>query len=264
LRIFDLGLQPATIQNREIQNLESNIKDWLNAGLAFFYPEVCQLCEKERATPQDGFVCSECRGQVRLIRRPFCERCGRPVEGAITNIFECSNCRELELHFSSARSAVLARDTALEAIHRYKYNRAMWFEPFLAGLLIAEAVPALALQSWDAIVPVPLHPTKEREREFNQAARLAARLAKATSIPMNQRLLERVKPTPTQTHLTREERAANVRSAFALRKELNLQGQRFVVVDDVFTTGATTSACARALRKAGAVEVCVWTVARGI
>ena len=105
----------------------------------------------------------------------------------------------MEWHFQSARSAVVARDPVLEVIHRYKYQRALWFEPFLAGLLIRAAGPALAGQNADMIVPVPLHPTKQREREFNQAERLASRLGAATQMPVNKRLLRRVVPTRTQS-----------------------------------------------------------------
>src|SRR5512136_2278467 len=159
-----------------------SVKGWLNAGLGLIYPEVCQLCGGARATPSVGYVCDGCRAKVRFIRAPFCERCGRPYEGDITNEFECANCREMEWHFGSARSAVVARDPVLEAIHRYKYQRALWFEPFLADLLIRAAGPALAEQRPDMIVPVPLHPTKEREREFNQAEHLARRLGAAMQV----------------------------------------------------------------------------------
>lgn len=240
-------------------------KEFLGAALAFVYPEVCQICREERATVADGLVCPTCWRQVRFIRPPFCERCGLPFEGALTAAFECANCREMELHFSSARSAVAAGGLVLEVIHRYKYQRALWFEPFLADLLIREAAPVLRGGSWDWLVPVPLHPAKEREREFNQAERLARRLSKATNIPVHTRLLKRIEATRTQTRLTRSERAANVRRAFALRnRRQKLDGGRIVLLDDVFTTGATTSACARQLREAGAEEVCVWTVARGL
>jgi ComF family protein len=237
---------------------------WANIVLAFFYPEVCQFCGAERATAAGGFVGPRCRGQVRFIQPPFCHRCGLPYEGDLTTPFECANCREMDLHFSSARSAAAARGTVLEAIHRYKYQRALWLEPFLAELLIQQAAPELRREQWDWIVPVPLHSTKQREREFNQAERLAARLGAATNIPLHTRLLERIAPTRTQTLLTRQERAANVRNAFVLRDRRRLRGKRIVLLDDVFTTGATTSACARVLRAAGAVEVCVWTVARGV
>jgi len=242
----------------------NSVQGWLNAGLAWLYPEVCQLCGAARAIPAEGYVCSGCRAKVRFIEPPFCQRCGRPYEGDISTPFECANCREMEWHFQSARSAVVARDPVLEVIHRYKYQRALWFEPFLADLLARAATPSLAGQKGTMIVPVPLHPTKEREREFNQSERLARRLGAATGLPMNKGLLRRILPTRTQTQLTRQERLANVRNAFAMRKGQALNGERIILVDDVFTTGATTSACARVLTAAGAGEVWVWTVARGI
>jgi len=237
---------------------------WMEAALGFIYPAVCQLCNDARATAAEGYVCSACFQRVRFVKPPFCERCGLPFPGEITTAFECTNCRDMDLHFSSARSAVIAKDITLEVIHRYKYSRALWFEPFLAGLLTTAATPELTKATWDAIVPVPLHPTKEREREFNQAQRIAARLSTATGIPLQTGWLRRTEPTRTQTLLTRAERAANVRKAFTTVPGLRLNGERIVVVDDVFTTGATTSACARALKAAGAGDVCVWTVARGI
>jgi ComF family protein len=243
--------------------LAQSIKNFVEAALALCYPEVCQLCGNSRATPAEGFVCTGCRAQVRFIDPPFCERCGTRYEGQITTPFECANCRDLALDFCFARSAVIAREGVLEIIHRYKYHRALCFEPFLADLLLSRAVPALATARWDLIVPVPLHHARLREREFNQAERLACRLGTATSIPVETSLLRRVVPTQTQTLLSRPERLANVRRAFAMRRGKSLDGQRIVLLDDVFTTGATTSACAKVLRAAGAGDVCVWTVARG-
>ena len=201
---------------------------------------------------------------MRFIVPPFCERCGLPQAGEITTKFECQNCRETELHFRAARSAVVANEFMLDLIHRYKYQRELWFEPFLADLLVRAAGPVLAREGCDLIVPVPLHPAKRREREFNQAEHLGKRLSRSTKIPLNTKLLKRVKPTQTQTLLTREQRAANVQRAFALRPSAKLAGGRVVLVDDVFTTGATTSACAKILLAAGADDICVWTVARGV
>ena len=244
--------------------LAAPIASCVEAGLAWFYPQVCQLCEAERATSAEGFVCRRCWTGVRFIKPPFCERCGLPYEGEITGPFECSNCRDLELHFSSARSAVAAKGVTLEIIHRFKYQRALWFEPFLVDLLCRAALPVLSEQKWDLVVPVPLHHAKEREREFNQAERVAIGLAQALQLPVRTELVRRVLPTRTQTQLTKIQRADNVRRAFVAGGGGNLRGERIILVDDVLTTGATTSACARVLQTLGAGEVCVWTVARGL
>ncbi|MEW6157513.1 MAG: ComF family protein [Verrucomicrobiota bacterium] len=248
-------------------SLWSSSKSWVDAGLAFFYPELCQICAEERAAAQEGYVCGQCwsrQGGIRFIQPPFCERCGLPYEGEITTKFECSNCREMQLYFRSARSAVAATGLVLDIIHRYKYNGALWFEPFLADLLIRKAGAALRAESWDMIVPIPLHPVKKREREFNQAERLATCLGRALNWPVRTDLLARVQYTRTQTTLGRTERAANVQNAFAFIAKQKLEGQRIVLLDDVMTTGATSSACAKLLMENGSGPVCVWTVARGL
>jgi ComF family protein len=170
----------------------------------------------------------------------------------------------MELHFQHARAATVAQGPVLEAIHRYKYQRAVWFERFLAGLLNRVAVPELKPGEWDIIVPVPLHPLKRRERAFNQAERLARRLRQATGIPVRGDWLSRHRHTETQTHLSRDKRQENMRGAFAVREGVALPGKRVVLVDDVLTTGATANACAEVLTKRGSGMVCVWTVARGL
>lgn len=241
-------------------------RSWLEGGLGFFYPAVCQVCGVERVSAGAGYVCARCCDRpdgVRRIREPFCERCGLPFTGQMQGPFRCAHCDELELHFGFARAAVAATTLMLDVIHRYKYRREVWFEPFLANLLVQAAAPEVARGGWDCLVPVPLFPVREREREFNQSARLAARLGAATGLPVRRGVVERRRSTHTQTQLSREERAENMRGAFAPAGTRPLKGERVVLVDDVLTTGATTSACARALRAAGAGEVCVWTVARG-
>jgi ComF family protein len=166
--------------------------------------------------------------------------------------------------FEWARSAVTAQDTVLEAIHLYKYKRALCLEPFLASLLVRAAAPRLVWTDWDAMVPVPLFPARQRDREFNQAERLARHLSRATGIPVQSGWVKRIEPTKSQTRLSREERKENMRGAFACRPGADLSGARLLMVDDVFTTGSTTNACATELRRSGATRVCVWTLARGI
>jgi len=253
-----------------MQTVQNNVAAWsllksaLDAALNFVYPPVCQLCGQERAGAREGYVGGQCWRAVRFVTAPYCDRCGLPYDGEVLHPFRCANCAEVEFGFRFARSAVKANAMMLDVIHRYKYHHALWFEPFLTDLLERTAKPALAGQTWDLLVPVPLHPLKMRQRQFNQAERLARCLGRVLGLPVNGRVVRRVQFTETQTKLSRPQRAANVTGAFAPRAGQNLHGQNVILVDDVMTTGATTSACARALRQAGAGDVCVWTVARGI
>ncbi|MEI7731017.1 MAG: ComF family protein [Verrucomicrobiota bacterium] len=239
------------------------LKRPLEAGLGFFYPQVCQLCGLTRATAAEGYVCAGCRAGARPVQPPWCECCGRPYPGAITAAFVCGVCQEEKRYFVSARSAVVFEGPVREALHRYKYQRALWFEPFFAGLLQAGIPAGFDPGAWDCLAPVPLHRVKLAEREFNQAERLGRELCRLTGIRMNTRLLRRLHHTRTQTQLTREERTANVRNAFGLKRGVRLTGERVLLFDDVMTTGATTNECARILLQGGASTVGVWTLARG-
>ncbi len=158
-----------------------------------------------------------------------------------------------------------------ELVHRFKYNRDLSLRDVL-GLMLERVLsdPRLAaedLAAW-TLVPVPLHRLRQREREFNQSWELCRVLAKSTGIAMMD-AMQRVLPTDKQAELSRSQRLKNLRNAFAMKpvpegKDLPLRGKQVLLVDDVFTTGATTDACARVLRRQGKVEkVVVITVARG-
>jgi ComF family protein len=229
----------------------------------FLFPAYCQICERARSNASAGFVCEDCDEKIARIQPPFCDRCGLPSEGEITNTFTCANCRTLALDMEWARAAVIADGNFLNLIHRYKYQGALWFEACLARVIRQSVKSIPDLHAWRWIVPVPLHRVKLREREFNQAERLAHHLSLATGIPVNPGLIWRRKPTPSQTRLSREQRAENMRDAFQPVCGAMLHGDDCLVFDDILTTGATTNAVCRALRSMGAGRVAVWTLARG-
>jgi competence protein ComFC len=234
---------------------------WIDAIAGLFFPNTCQLCFAERATAADGFVGSECRRGVVPISAPFCQRCGLPYDGDVETEFVCANCADVKLHFEAARAAVVASGPVRDAIHRYKYRNAPWFETFLGDLLIQAAAGDPLVDRCDALIPVPLHPVRRRERGFNQAERLAVRLGAAARKPAWTNVIHRVAETHTQTTLTRDDRRANMSGAFQ-PGDRRIDGASVVLIDDILTTGATTNAAALALRKAGAKGVGVWTVAR--
>jgi ComF family protein len=239
--------------------------EWREAFLGFFYGDVCEGCGNQRATAKEGYVCAECRASIKLIEPPFCQCCGAVFPGEITSAFECANCRDLQLAFSYARAVAGAKDVLLDVLHRYKYENALWVQPFLTELFAEVAGPKVKTGKWDMIVPIPLHPRRQKQREFNQAQVLGRALGKATGIGLATKLLRRVIDTRSQTRLSRAERSENVQKAFRfVGTKADVQRKRIVLVDDVLTTGATANACARLLRQNGAEEVCVWTLARGL
>ena len=146
-------------------------------------------------------------------------------------------------------------------IHRFKYNGAEFFQPLMNRWI--RVFSSDFKESPDWIVPIPLHTLKERERGFNQADRLAEAVAEVLGVPMVRDAVQRVKNTETQTHLSRSKRLANMNGAFTLRRNRSLMGT-VMLVDDVMTTGATASACARVLKEAGAGTVNVLTLARAL
>jgi ComF family protein len=177
--------------------------------------------------------------------------------------FTCSNCADRDFHFECAVAPFLSRGVVREFIHRFKYNRHFHLRHQLAAWMRAGFDDdRLMSPKPDALVPVPLHSARRREREFNQAEILAQLLSKIAGLPVEHALI-RVRYTSTQTRLQRHERMENLRGAFELRHTPAVTGKHIILIDDVFTTGSTVEECARVLRRANAASVRVLTVARG-
>jgi len=240
------------------------------AWVDLVYPQLCCVC---RVPVDEGWFCEVCAGALPRVEAPYCKVCGEVYEGALTNEFRCTNCSGRRLEFEFAVAACHAEGAMRELIHQFKYERRLQLRGALASLMlrILEEEPRLAgedLAEW-LLVPVPLHRSREAEREYNQSWELCTRLSGLAGIPAANALV-RTRETEQQAGLSREERLKNLRGAFAVRPprrwqpKISLQGRRILLVDDVFTTGATTSECARVLRREGGAEkVVVITVTRG-
>jgi ComF family protein len=232
----------------------------LEAAVSLLYPPFCTVCgESVRA---GDYVCRKCESKAIRITAPFCEKCSEPFEGSITSTFTCANCAHRTLHFDAAVAAYRGRGIVRHVVHEFKYARQIHLRHLVARWLHdALQDERVRDQNFDVIVPVPLHAARQRERGFNQARLLAEILSTKTSIPAKP-LLERIRYTTTQTALDRAERIENLHNAFRLRKKANVRALRVLLVDDVLTTGATLSECARVLKRAGAASVYAATVAR--
>ena len=223
-------------------------------------PPSCLACYAP--VGESGALCAECWSRVSFIGRPCCARCGLPFAIEAAQDAVCGDCARAPPDYDRARAAFLYEGAGRELILAFKMADRSWVAPRLAAWLHRAAAPLLP--DADLVVPVPLHRWRLLARRFNQAAVLAglmARQADAAAVPD---LLVRTRRTPPQTRLSGSARRRNVRGAFAVRQSRAhlVAGRNVLLVDDVLTTGATVSACARTLRKAGAARVDVATLAR--
>lgn len=230
--------------------------------LDLVWPRSCEACGAP-AGEVARYLCWDCLASLPVINLPFCSRCGDPVDGEITRDYICSFCVDRAPAFDRARSAIRFRGPVREVLHRFKYSHATYLDKDLATLLHACVRAEYGRERFDAVTFVPLHPSKERSRTYNQASLLAGRLAGMMDIPLARGCLKRIRETGTQTHLSMKERARNVAGAFVACCPEWIEGRSFLLVDDVMTTGATVSEISRVLKSAGASRVCVITVARG-
>jgi len=232
----------------------------LGAIASLFYPPVCTICSAN--VPSREYLCEECDAKITRIVPPFCAKCSEPFEGAITGPFTCANCAHRTIYFDAAVSAYRSRGIVRRIILDFKYGRRLYLRHLVARWLFAALDDdRLRQQRFDVIIPVPLHPARERERGFNQAT-LLAELASAQMSLQARPLLERTRYTTTQTAFDRAERMENLHGAFRLRKSADVRKLRVLLIDDVLTTGSTLSECARVLKKAGAISVHAATAAR--
>ncbi|MDB6137082.1 MAG: competence protein ComF [Verrucomicrobiaceae bacterium] len=246
------------------------------ALLDVVYPRTCRMCDKplpERVPlrPLAEWFCQGCEDTFTRLEAPYCSVCAEPYEGMMEGPFRCGNCADRKLAFEFAVAGYHAEGAVRELVHRFKYGRDISLRGALGDLLLAALQdPRLREEDFSAwrLVPVPLHGAREREREFNQSLELCRRLARQTGIAVTD-AMRRQRPTNKQSRLTRAQRLENLKGAFGMKRRFrgagsSLRGLNVLLVDDVFTTGATTDACARVLRREGGVQkVVVIAVARG-
>jgi competence protein ComFC len=236
---------------------------WARRVCDLVFPRSCEHCG---GLVEDGsswsFLCDDCVRRLDWIHPPFCDTCGHPYPG-IEVSRRCEHCEELSPLFSAGRCCILHRAVGGTLVRGLKYGRAEYLLTDLREV-VRRLEHVHAHVEGAVLVPVPLHPVRERERGFNQSARLAEAWSGVLPVIGWEELLRRTGWTGTQTRLAREERRHNVRGAFAPRPGAEVRPDlTYVVVDDVFTTGSTINECCRVLREAGARSLKVLTLAHG-
>jgi len=233
-------------------------------GLAnLIYPKKCLACSNKLTSElKDIIICAPCNKAIKKNLPPFCHSCGRHLERDAFVKNTCSDCQRMKLHFDRAFSPCRYEGVIKELIHEFKYKGKDYLGKPLSKIMtdfIREY--NLPIDYLDCIVPVPLHKTKLREREFNQAQLLSNYIAKSFDKEILDLSLIRKRHTRTQADLEKDSRLLNVMDSFAVLKEENVRGKNLLLVDDVLTTGATCSEAAKTLKNAGAKIVFVLTLA---
>ena len=245
--------------------METSLPRALLRGLSdVVFPPACVNCRGLVEDSPYRHVCARCARYVEFARPHFCETCGHPLLGDFSGTGPCGHCAGLNPAFGAGRAAVLLRGPARALLVELKYH---------GGRHVLEDVeevfrrspPVIEHVRGASLVPVPLHARRRRERGFNQSALLAEALARAAGgAAVVVDVLVRCADTQSQTAFDRRSRRDNLKNAFALAPGARLDaGQRYVLVDDVFTTGSTLNGCARMLRRHGCVKLDVAVFAHG-
>jgi competence protein ComFC len=221
------------------------------------FPDLCPVCVRRPPDAVGGLTCEECEKQLLPLSKPRCQQCG----GRLDTVLErCQECIGLRQPWSLAVSTFPFGGLPRQLIHRFKYQGNVALTPVLVHALV---------DAWrehgteiDLLTAVPLHWRKSIRRGYNQSELLAIGLAQELGLPFR-RLLRRCRSTAAQAGLDFNERQRNLRNAFSPLPRAECKDTKVLLIDDVFTTGATLGRCTRLIRKAGAAEVSVLTLARG-
>ena len=227
--------------------------DWI-------YPKRCPVC-LEALPPGKALICPPCREKIRYVVSPTCMSCGKPLSD---EAFEyCSNCEKRKPAFIRGLSwAEYASKYVRRMLTEVKYHEDPGLLDFPC-LDFAERIrETVAAWHAEALIPVPVHPSKRKLRGYNQAEEIADRLGKALGIPVDPEILVRREKTAAQKELSEQERRNNLATAFLVPSSVHSY-HTVILIDDIYTTGSTADACARALKKAGIPEVYLLTLSIG-
>jgi ComF family protein len=242
--------------------LRRRLFSWGKIAEVLLFPSFCELCHAFLEKPGEKIICSPCSDKLEPSSSSYCLSCGRFFEGA-GEPHLCGACLDSRPPFSKHRSCARYEGVVKDVILLFKYRGFEVLGQTLGDFMFLTLGKEEDLWSGlDAIIPVPLHPKKEKKRGFNQSRILAKRLAEQKKIALVDKQLIKLRNSPAQTSLEGRERAKNVKGAFQVRNSGELKGKTVLLVDDVYTTGSTLRECSLALKKAGVEEIRAVTIAQ--
>lgn len=223
--------------------------------LQWFYPSKCPFCGQITS----GGICEECQKQIRKIREPRCMKCGKPI-GDVRKEY-CYDCGHIRHMYQWGRSLWVHKSPVSDAIYQLKYQNKRIYGKVFAEELAKEYGELLKRKGVELLIPIPLHRMRRWKRGFNQAEIIAEELGRLAGIPVEKKVLRRIRRTNPQKQLDNKMRRKNIDHAFKVKGEI--LAKNVVLIDDIYTTGSTIDEAAKALQNAGVEEVGFLTISIG-
>jgi len=215
------------------------------------FPRHCPVCH-DIVNVRGKLVCEGCEDRLSYVSEPFCLKCGKQLKNPEQEL--CSDCRTQKKYFNEGRAVLIYDDTMRKSIYRFKYGQRMEYADFYASQIYETLQHKIRQWKPDVIIPIPLHKSKLKKRGFNQALLIAEKLSVLTKIPVDSTILTRTKKTEKQKDLSMSMRNSNIKNAFKIRPN-GVQYLSAMLIDDIYTTGATMSNAAYVLKMNGITDV---------
>lgn len=239
--------------------LATQLRDIFETAIVFLYPAKCRVCDGFLGVASVPYICADCWQDIQFLESPWCDICGTPGVNGL-----CDACAISPPRYGQLRAVALYQTTLQQAIHIFKFQKKKGFARHLIQLINAHIPADCDVATYDFILPIPIHKKRLRERGFNQATLLADGIAETTGVPVLTGTLVRKRHTVAQSSLDREARQQNIVGAFDVAEPDIIRGKRLLVIDDVFTTGATIREAVSELWTADPAEIDVLTLARTV
>ncbi len=209
--------------------------------IEYIYPSVCGMCDE-------------------INENYLCTRCKEKLKGYLINKIEkCKN--DKSVYYDYKIKILKYENIIREKIIEYKFNEKTYMYSTLEKIILNDEKICSFLKKYDIIIPVPLYPKKKLERGYNQTELIAKKIAKDLQIKVDTKLLKKIIDTRKQSTLTKQERKSNVKDAFKLKSSKKIEGKKVILFDDIYTTGSTMNECSRIIKKSGAKEIAILTIA---
>ena len=233
------------------------LRDIFETAVVFLYPAKCRVCEISLEVTSLPYICANCWHDIQFLEPPWCDICGTPNVNGL-----CDECAISPPRYGKLRSIAFYQTTLQQAIHLFKFEEKKVFAQHLIQLINAHIPMDCTIGEYDFILPIPIHKKRLRKRGFNQATLLAKGVAQMEGVPLLTGTLVRHRHTAAQSSLGMDARQQNIIGAFEIRNSDVIYNRRILIIDDVFTTGATIREAVNELWKAHPAEIDVLTLAR--